>query len=90
MPPRVGNKARRRRTFIKEWRVFRKLSQEQLADRMNTTKANISRVENAVQPYTQDLLEAVADALGTHAGTLLTRGPTEADIIPAAATRKRA
>lgn len=43
------------------------------------TKAAVSRVESFKAGYTQDFLEAVADALGCHVSDLLTRRPTEAD-----------
>ena len=79
MPPRIGNPARRRRHFIRQWREFRGFTQEQLADSLKTTKTSISRIEDLKQGYTQDFLEACADALGTHPGALLTRPPTEAD-----------
>jgi transcriptional regulator with XRE-family HTH domain len=79
MAGRIGNPARRRRHFIREWREFRGLTQEQLADAIDATKASISRIEAMKQGYTQDNLEAMADALGTHPGALLSRKPTEAD-----------
>jgi transcriptional regulator with XRE-family HTH domain len=79
--PRVGNPKRRRRTFIKAWRVFRNLTQEQLAERLRTTKANISRVETGNQGYTQDFLEACAEALGTDVANLLMRDPSHPDAI---------
>lgn len=89
MPGRIGNPARRRRHFIKEWRVFRGLSQQALADKLGTTKTSISRIEDLKQGYTQDFLEACADALGTHVGTLLTRAPTDADRDEAPAVKQR-
>lgn len=55
------------------------MSQEELADMIGGTKAAVSRVESFKAGYTQDFLEAVADALGCHASDLLTRMPTEAD-----------
>lgn len=79
MPRRIGNPARRRRHFIKEWREFRRLTQEQLADMLRTTKTSISRIEDLKQGYTQDFLDACADALGTHPGVLLIRPPNEQD-----------
>lgn len=79
MPSRSGDSSRRRRHFIQEWREFRELTQEELAERLDMTKASISRIENLKQGYTQNFLEACADALGTHPGTLLMRGPTQAD-----------
>jgi transcriptional regulator with XRE-family HTH domain len=85
MPRRIGNPARRRRHFIKEWREFRGLSQQELADAVGegSDKSTISRIEALKQGYTQDFLDACADSLGTHPAILLSRSPTEADrIIP--------
>ena len=75
--PRVGNPKRRRPHFIRQWRQFRGLTQEKLADRLNTTKANISRIESLKQGYTQDFLEACADALLTDSASLIMRDPTD-------------
>lgn len=79
MPHKIGNGNRRRRHFIREWREFRGLTQEQLADQVGTTKTSISRIESLKQSYTQDFLEAAADALGAHPGALLMRTPGETD-----------
>lgn len=46
---------------------------------MGTTKTSISRIEDLKTGYTQDFLEACAEALGVHPGILLTRAPTDAD-----------
>lgn len=90
MPPRRTNWNRtpeqRRRTFIQDWREFRGLTQEALAEMLDTTKATISRIEGRKIGYSQDFLEACADALGTHVATLLSRAPGEADRIVAMAT----
>jgi transcriptional regulator with XRE-family HTH domain len=75
--PRVGNPERRSRHFVREWRKFRGLTQEKLAERLETTKANISRIENLHQGYTQDFLEACADVLKTEPAMLLTRNPLD-------------
>ena len=75
--PRVGNPKHRRRHFIREWRQHRGLTQEQLAALLDTTRANISRVENLKQGYTQDFLEACAIALSTDVASLLMRDPTD-------------
>lgn len=81
MPSRIGNPRRRRPTFIKEWRKARKLTQEQLAERLDTTKASISRIESGQQSYTQDFLEACAHALQTDPASLLMRNPQDPDGI---------
>lgn len=74
--------AQRRRTFIAEWREFRGLSQERLAELLDTTKATISRIENLKIGYSQDFLEACADMLGTHPAILLSRPPRPDDDMP--------
>lgn len=83
MPPRIAfqKKRARRRTFFKEWREHRELSQQQLADRLDTSVASISRIESGTQPYTQDVLEALADALGTDPASLLMRNPDDPEAI---------
>ncbi len=78
--PNFGPK-RRRPTFIKQWREHRQLSQDQLAERLFTSKASISRVENGSQAYTQDFLEACAEALQTDPASLLMRNPTDEDAV---------
>jgi len=92
MSSRIGNSSRRRRHFIREWRDFRGLTQEELAEMLDTTKASISRIEALKQGYTQDFLEACADALGTHVSVLLSRQPTDADReeMPAPKLRRKA
>lgn len=69
-------KAARRRHFIKEWRLYRGLTQDQLADRLEISKATLSRIESAKQPYTQDTLEALADAMLCEPADLIMRDPT--------------
>lgn len=90
MPQRIGDPRRRRPHFIREWRAFRGLTQQQLADMLGTTKTSISRIEDLKQGYTQDFLEACADALGAHPGILLIRGPNETDREVAASRGSRA
>ena len=79
--PRVGDPRNRRRHFIREWRHHRGLTQQQLADRLDTTKANISRVETLKQGYTHDFLEACADVLNTTPGSLIMRDPSDEEGI---------
>jgi transcriptional regulator with XRE-family HTH domain len=81
MPVRYRGKSARGRHFIKEWREYRMLTQEALAERLNMSAANLSRVETGRQPYTQDLLEALADALRTDPASLLMRNPNDPEAI---------
>lgn len=43
--------------------------------------AQLSRIETGVQPYTQDFLEACADALLTDTASLIMRDPSSPDAI---------
>lgn len=83
MSQRIGYRPKRarRRTFIREWREYRQLTQDALAERLKTSKASISRIEAGSQAYTQDFLEAAADALRTDPASLLMRDPTDEDAV---------
>lgn len=84
MPYRVAANRERSRHYVKEWRKHLGLSQAQLADRIGTSVANLSRIESGKQPYTQDFLEAAADAMGIEVASLIMRNPDttgEADAL---------
>lgn len=76
-PPRPSYRV----TYIAQWREFRNLTQEQLANRLEMTQSHLSMLENGKRPYTQQTLEAIADALQTDAASLLMRDPTDTDAI---------
>ena len=77
-PPR---RSRFRSTFIAQWRDFRGLTQEQLASRLEMTQSHLSMLENGKRGYTQETLEAVAEALQTDVASLLMRNPKGGDAI---------
>ncbi|MEN3229219.1 helix-turn-helix transcriptional regulator [Methylorubrum rhodesianum] len=79
MPKRVKLNRPRKRHFIVEWRKHRGLTQQQLADRMETTKASVSRVETYETGYTQDFLEACAYALMCEPADLVMRNPLDTE-----------
>ncbi len=83
MPKRISlqTPSKRKPTFIAAWRDHRGLTQQQLADRLGSSKASISRIENGEQPYTQDFLEAAAEALRTDPASLLMRNPKSKEAI---------
>jgi len=72
---------RYRRTFIREWRIFRGLNQDQLAERLDMTPSYVSMLERGQRGYTQETLEAIAEALRTDAASLLMRNPEDPDAI---------
>jgi transcriptional regulator with XRE-family HTH domain len=68
-------------TFIRKWRKYRRLTQEQLAERVGMSPGNLSNIETGKQPYNQEHLEPIAVALGCEVVDLLIRDPTEPDSI---------
>jgi transcriptional regulator with XRE-family HTH domain len=85
-PPRrpvqsLPKPARFRRTYIAQWRDFRNLTQEQLADRLDMTQSHLSMLENGKRGYTQETLEAIAHALQTDVASLLMRNPMDGEAI---------
>lgn len=60
---------------LKEWREHRGLTQEQLANRVDMSIPSISRLETGQQPYSQPVLEALADALDCEPSDLVMRLP---------------
>lgn len=73
-------------TYIRQWRKFRGLTQDRLAERVSAliggfTRASLSRIETGLQPYSQGILEAIAEALNTEAPSLLMRDPTDPEGI---------
>ena len=60
MAPISKPKRQRQRHFIREWREYAKLRQEEVADRIRVDQSTISKVENGRSPYNQDLLEMLA------------------------------
>jgi transcriptional regulator with XRE-family HTH domain len=81
MPRRIRLKPRRQPHFIRQWREHRGLTQQSLAERLHMSAAQLSRIENGHQPYTQDLLEACAEALRTDPASLLMRNPSDPEAI---------
>lgn len=81
--PRFKQQARYRRTFIREWRESRDMTLETLAERVGEkiggmTHASLSRIERGLQPYSQAILEAIAEELTNgDVASLLMRNPTD-------------
>lgn len=75
------------KTFIKAWREFRKMSQEELAERVGEhlmeagitekgySHASIGRVENGRMPYSQPIMEGISVALGVPVAALISQPP---------------
>lgn len=70
-----------RLTFIRQHREKRGWSLDELASRVPMDKGNLSKVERGLLPYNQEMLERLAEALGTDAASLLIRDPSDPDGI---------
>lgn len=81
MAQRPLHKPRRRRTFLKEWRKYRNLTQEKAAERLGIEQATLSRIERGVIPYGQDFLEKAAFAYMCEPADLLMRNPENEDAV---------
>lgn len=70
------------RHHVRQWRKFRGLTQERLAERTPFSAGAISQLETGRTAYTQDMLEALAAALDCSPGDLISRDPyAEGDIV---------
>jgi transcriptional regulator with XRE-family HTH domain len=70
----------RKPTYIRAWRKHRGYTLDQMVGRLaelgvETTGASLSRIERNDQPYNQDILEPIAEALGVTRGDLLENNP---------------
>jgi transcriptional regulator with XRE-family HTH domain len=70
----------RKPTYIRAWRKKRGYTLDQMVGRLaelgvSTTGATLSRIERNDQPYNQDILEPIAEALGVSRADLLENNP---------------
>lgn len=71
-----------RHHYLQQWREYRGYSLRKLADLMEiepgiplTSHANLQRIEKFQQPYSQEIMEAAADALQCTVSDILTVNP---------------
>lgn len=79
MPPVKKPPHTRQKTFMKEWRKYRKLSQEKAAQRVEVDRTTLGRIEKGQLPYNQDFLERLALAYGCEAADILDMNPMKPD-----------
>lgn len=65
----------RRKTYLREWRKASNKTLEQVADHLHMTHGQLSKIERGVQPYNQDLLEALAELYMVDVVDLIYRPP---------------
>ena len=90
MIARIGsNSFRKRRSFFKEWRIFRNLTQDEVIARLEFlgvkfSKPSISRIENGHQPYSEPILLALSEVYDCEPSDLIGRDPTWGQSLDAA------
>ena len=78
MPPKRLQKPRKLRpTYLRAWRLFRGLTQEQAAERVNLSYTTLGKIERGLVPYSQSLLESAAEAYRCEPWELLYKDPTK-------------
>lgn len=65
------------RIYFKEWRKYRGLTQQQVADALGSSSGYVSDLENQKRRYNQDHLEALAELFGCATADLLAVNPLE-------------
>jgi transcriptional regulator with XRE-family HTH domain len=63
--------------YLRAWREFRKMSQEDVAERLDTAKGVISLLENGKRPLSDKWLRRLAEVLDTQPGHILDVDPNE-------------
>lgn len=71
----------RKATYIRAWRKERGYTLDDMVGRLEVigvpiTGASLSRIERGQQPYSQDIIEAIAEALGVKVAQLIEHDPT--------------
>src|ERR1700761_1603960 len=61
--------------FIREWRLFRGLTQAELADRIGKHRSYLNKIEHGARRYSPTLLASVANILGCSTNDLTSRRP---------------
>ena len=79
MPPVIKTERSRAPTFMRQWRKFKKMTLEQVAERVEVDTSTVGRIERGEIPYNQDFLERVAFAYGCEVTDLLSVDPLRPD-----------
>jgi transcriptional regulator with XRE-family HTH domain len=66
---------RRQAHHLRQWRIFRELTQDVAADRVGVDRSTLAKIELGQVPYNQDILERLAFAYGCEVSDLLTMDP---------------
>jgi transcriptional regulator with XRE-family HTH domain len=71
--------ANERHFYLREWREYRGLTQEQLASGVGMTKGRVSEIERGVRRYNETMVEKLAKELNCQPWELIGRDPSTTD-----------
>lgn len=74
-----GRMDKRPANYLRAWREFRQMSQDDLAQKLDTAKGVISLLENGKRPLSDKWLRRLAEVLETRPGHILDVDPHELD-----------
>jgi len=63
--------------FIREWRMFRGLTQAELADAIRVDRTHLNKIERGKRLYAPQVLAAMASTLDCAPGDLIRRRPDD-------------
>jgi transcriptional regulator with XRE-family HTH domain len=65
------------RNYLRAWRMSKKMTLDELAEKVGTTKSVVSLLETEKRPLSSKWLRKFAEALGTTPGRILDVDPNE-------------
>lgn len=68
--------AQKAQLYLKEWRLHRQMTQEQLAERIGSSKGHVSLLERGLKGYSDTMLAALSAALVCQPWELLAIDPS--------------
>lgn len=66
---------------MRQWREYREMTLERAGEAVGISHAQLGRIERGLQPYNQELLEALADLYRSTPASLIMRDPTNEDAM---------
>jgi transcriptional regulator with XRE-family HTH domain len=69
------------RHYVKQWRAYRGLNQEQLAERVDKSRGLISQIESGSTDLTESMIYALADAFQCAPGDLFRVNPLKEGLL---------
>lgn len=79
MPPVKKPSHVRQKTFLREWREYFGINQDEAAARVEIDRTTLSKIERGILPYNQDFLERLAIAYGCEPHDFLETNPLAPD-----------